>query len=78
VAATPWGEYWHITTQSAEQLLSETFPGALIDVRSRGNVLAAICALHGVASHEISPRDLEYHDPDFEVIVTMRVEKLRE
>jgi SAM-dependent methyltransferase len=70
-----WGEYWHITTQSAERLFEETFPGADVEVRSYGNVLAALCALHGIVSGEISKKDLDYHDPDFEVIVTVKATK---
>jgi SAM-dependent methyltransferase len=71
----PWGEYWHITTQAAERLFAETFPGARIEVGSYGNVLAAVCALHGVVSDEIATRDLDHHDPDFEVLVTIRAQK---
>ena len=70
-----WGEYWHITTQSAESLFEETFPGSEITVRSYGNVLSAMCALHGIVSEEIDKKDLDYHDPDFEVIVTVRAVK---
>jgi len=70
-----WGEYWHITTQSAERLFKETFPGADITVRSYGNVLSAMCALHGIVSEEIDKKELDYHDPDFEVIVTVRAAK---
>jgi SAM-dependent methyltransferase len=71
----PWGEYWHLTTQSAGRLVAETFPAARIDVGSYGNVLAAMCALHGVVSAEIGARELNYRDPDFEVIVTVRAQK---
>jgi SAM-dependent methyltransferase len=70
-----WGEYWHITTQSAERLLHETFPGAVIEVRSYGNVLSAMCALHGIVSEEIDKKEIDYHDPDFEVIVAAKVIK---
>jgi SAM-dependent methyltransferase len=70
-----WGEYWHITTQSAERLFEETFPGADIAVGSYGNVLSAMCALHGIVSEEIDKNELDYYDPDFEVIVTARVVK---
>ena len=70
-----WGEYWHITTQSAEKLFQETFPGADITVGSYGNVLSAMCALHGVVSEEIDKKELDYHDPDFEVIVTVKAIK---
>ena len=71
-----WGEYWHITTQSAERIFEETFPGADITVRSYGNVLSATCALHGVVSDEIDKKELDYLDPDFEVIVTVRAAKM--
>jgi len=70
-----WGEYWHITTQSAEKLFEETFPNADIKVGSFGNVFAATCALHGIVSDEISQQELDYNDPDFEVIVTVRAQK---
>lgn len=70
-----WGEYWHITTQSAKRLFAETFPKADVKVGAYGNVLSAVCALHGLASTEISQRELDYMDPDFEVIVTVRAVK---
>lgn len=70
-----WGEYWRITTQSAEKLVTETFPGAVATVGSYGNVLTSCCCLHGIASEEIAPADLDYRDPDFEVIVTIRAQK---
>ena len=70
-----WGEYWRITTQSAEQLLADTFPGATTQVGSYGNVLTSCCCLHGIASEEIAQAELDYHDPDYELIVTMRAQK---
>jgi len=72
-----WGEYWRITTQSAERLFAETFPGADVEVRSYGNVLTAMCELHGLASEELSPQELDHVDPDFEVIVAVRAVKSR-
>lgn len=71
----PWGEYWHITTQAAERLFAEAFLGARLDVGAYGNVLTAVCALHGVVSEEIKARDLNHRDPDFEVIVSIRAQK---
>lgn len=70
-----WGEYWRITTQSGEKLLADTFPGAEVEVGSYGNVLTACCCLHGIVSEEVAPADLDYNDPDFEVIVTVRAKK---
>lgn len=70
-----WGEYWHLTTQSVARLIEETFPGANAKVSSYGNVLAAACYLYGLAAEELSPEELDYVDPDIEVIVTARVVK---
>lgn len=73
-----WGEYWHLTTQSVERLMAETFPDGSVEVGSYGNVLAAMCELHGLASEELKTDELDYHDPDFEVIVTARAVKSRD
>lgn len=70
-----WGEYWRLTTQSAEKLFTDTFPGADVQVGSYGNVLSSCCCLHGIASEEVAAEDLDYNDPDFEVIVTVRARK---
>jgi len=73
----PWGEYWRLTAQSAALLLEEAFPGGEVEVGTCGNVFAATCALHGVAADEVDARELDYCDPDFEVIVTVRAVKVR-
>jgi SAM-dependent methyltransferase len=70
-----WGEYWRVTAQSAERLLADAFPRGVIQVGSYGNVLAACCCLHGIVSEEVASRDLDYRDPDYEVIVTVRAQK---
>jgi SAM-dependent methyltransferase len=71
----PWGEYWHITAQAATRLFDETFPGATVEVGTYGNVLAAMCALHGVVAEEVANTELDVLDPDYEVIVTVRAMK---
>ncbi len=70
-----WGEYWHITAQSAEALFAETFPGARVEVSTYGNVLAATCALHGICVEEVATRDLDVRDEDYELLVTVRAVK---
>jgi SAM-dependent methyltransferase len=70
-----WGEYWRFTTQSAERLLQEVFPASRVQVEARGNVLAAIAFLHGLAAEELEPLELDYCDPDYEVLSTMRAVK---
>jgi SAM-dependent methyltransferase len=70
-----WGEYWHITTQSAARLFDESFPDSTVEVHSFGNVLTACCCLHGIVAEELDGALLDYHDPDFEVIVAVRAVK---
>jgi SAM-dependent methyltransferase len=69
-----WGEYWRITQEGARALFRENFRGTA-EVAGCGNVLAAICALEGLASSELSPEELNHADRDFDVIVTVRAVK---
>ena len=70
-----WSEYWHITSQAAHDLMAETFPGADVEVAHYGNVLTAMCALHGLAAEELTKVELDHVDRDFQVIVTVRAVK---
>jgi SAM-dependent methyltransferase len=67
-----WGHNWAFTTRSAEQLFREFFPRQNVKVESHGNVLAAIAFLHGLAAGELRQRELDYQDPDFQVLITIR------
>jgi SAM-dependent methyltransferase len=71
----PWGEYWHLTSQAARRLFSEVFPISQLEVRTYGNVLTAITVLHGLASEELDRAELDHHDRDYEVLVTVRAVK---
>lgn len=66
-----WGEYWHLTKQSAKALFDETFPGADVEVDSYGNVLSAISFLHGLAAEELDKEKLDYKDNKYEVLVVV-------
>jgi SAM-dependent methyltransferase len=70
-----WGHNWAFTTRSAQQLFHEFFPDRNVKVEARGNVLAAIAFLHGLASEELRRRELDHHDPDFQVLITIRAVK---
>ena len=48
-----WAEYWHFTRQAARSVFEENFSG-LCSVEGYGNILAATCALHGLASEELT------------------------
>jgi SAM-dependent methyltransferase len=70
-----WGHHWGFTSRSAERLFLEFFPAENVKVESHGNVLAAIAFLHGLASQELRQHELEYEDPDYQVLITIRAVK---
>ncbi len=70
-----WGHNWGFTTRSAAELFHAFFPKEAVTVASYGNVLASVAFLHGVSSGELHRRELDYHDPDFQVLITIRAVK---
>ncbi len=70
-----WGEYWRFTTLSARLLFEEVFPVENIEVRAHGNVLTAIAYLYGLAVEELTKQELEYHDPNYELMITIKAVK---
>lgn len=70
-----WGYYWSFTTQSARRLFEIAFPAERVQVCAHGNVLAAIGFLHGLATEELSKEELDYRDPDYELLITIRAMK---
>jgi SAM-dependent methyltransferase len=70
-----WGEYWHFTAQSSKKLFEEFFEAKNTTVLPYGNVLSTIGSLHGLAASELTPEELEYRDPNFELLVTVRAQK---
>jgi SAM-dependent methyltransferase len=72
-----WGEYWHFTAQSLGRMLKAEFSPPNVAISTFGNVLSALSYLHGLAAEELSGDELNFHDPDFEVLVTARAMKNR-
>jgi SAM-dependent methyltransferase len=70
-------ECWRLTAAASSRLFGEVFPPSGIAVRERGNVLAAVAFLVGMAAEELSARELERDDPFFPVVVTVRATKAR-
>lgn len=70
-----WGEYWRLTRVSAHRLFSECFGEENVTVGSCGNVLAVISYFHGLTAQELSQAELDYHDPAYELILTVRAVK---
>jgi SAM-dependent methyltransferase len=63
--------YWSFTSISLAQLLHETFTQANVEIQARGNVLAAIAFLHGIAVEELTFPELDYRDPNYELNIAV-------
>jgi SAM-dependent methyltransferase len=70
-----WGHYWNFTTLSARCVFEEVFPAENVRVESSGNVLAGTAFLHGLAAEELRAEELDYRDPDYELVITVRAVK---
>jgi len=70
-----WGDYWRFTTMSARRLFEEFFCAKDVIVQAHGNVFVAVAFLHGLATEELTPEELEFHDPDYQVVITVRAVK---
>jgi SAM-dependent methyltransferase len=70
--AARWPLYWCFTTASAGRLFAEAFPAGDVEVAAHGNVLAAAAQLYALCDRDLRPREFGHHDPDYEVVVTVR------
>lgn len=69
-----WGDYWRFTTMSAQRLFTEV--GAMdVHVKAFGNVLSSTAFLHGLAADELRKSELDHLDPDYELLIAIRVVK---
>jgi SAM-dependent methyltransferase len=70
-----WGDYWRFTSLSARRVFESGFPQGDVRVEAHGNVLVATAFLQGLSSRELRPDELSHHDPDYEVLITVRAVK---
>ena len=66
---------WAFNQLSAQRLFEEAFPAANVEIKAYGNVLTAASFLYGVAVEELRREELDYHDPDYELLITLRAIK---
>jgi SAM-dependent methyltransferase len=64
--------FWGFTHLSAARLFEEVFSPENVTVEHHGNVLSASAFLYGLASHELSRRELDHRDPHYQVTITVR------
>ena len=77
ISSDQWSKYWcwSFTTLSAQRIFGEVFPEENVSVQACGNVFAATAFLHGLAVQELQSNELDYHDPDYELLITVKAVK---
>ncbi|MEX0779711.1 MAG: methyltransferase domain-containing protein [Balneolales bacterium] len=72
-----WGKmwYWSFTERSMERIFEETFSGADTTIDKYGNVLTASAFLYGVGKGEVTQKELDYKDPLYQVLITVKATK---
>ncbi|HZO87542.1 MAG TPA: methyltransferase domain-containing protein [Chthonomonadaceae bacterium] len=72
-----WGDYWRFTTRSAQRLFEEVFGKENVTVECYGNVLTAMGFFHNLGADEFRKEELNYHDPDYQILISVRAVKPR-
>jgi glycosyltransferase involved in cell wall biosynthesis len=77
ISVDEWKDYWcwSFTRISAQRLFEKVFLSENIKVETYGNVLVAIAFLQGLAAEELSKQELDFKDPSYQVLLTVRVTK---
>lgn len=70
-----WGDYWRFTSKSAEFLFSEVFGEENIKIHTYGNVLSSIAFLEGISAEELTRKELDCVDPNYQIIIAIRIVK---
>lgn len=72
-----WAEdwYWSFTTHSTKRLFSELFPASNLTIKAYGNVLTTTAFLQGLALHELTHDELDYHDSRYEQLISVKAKK---
>jgi len=72
-----WSEMWlsSFTPSTIRALMEQSFSSELCAVEVHGNILAAVCALEGIAVEDVTTGELDAHDATYPVVITVRATK---
>jgi len=66
---------WRFTDASAKRLFEDIFDKKNVIVKTYGNVLTACAFLYGLAANDLKQKELDYHDPDYQLLIAVRAIK---
>jgi glycosyltransferase involved in cell wall biosynthesis len=70
-----WKDYWRFTGDGASKLFEEVFDERNVSAEIYGNLSSAVSFLRGRAAEELSTGDLQFEDPDYPLVITIRARK---
>jgi SAM-dependent methyltransferase len=70
-----WGDRWRLTSLSASELFATAFPADCITVETFGNALAGLCFIEGIPAEHLRAKELNTHDPDYQILVAVEARK---
>lgn len=73
----PQGDFWRVLPAAATRLFGQAFAAADLQVGARGNVLATTAFLYGLSCDDVDEHELDFDDPAYPLIVTVRAVKQR-
>jgi peptidoglycan/xylan/chitin deacetylase (PgdA/CDA1 family) len=71
----PTPRYWSLTSHAAKRLFEEVFQHSNVVVEAYGNVLSTSAFLYGFCGGELRQEELEYRDPEYDFLITVRAQK---
>ena len=66
-----WGDYWRFTTLSARKSFEEVFGENNVTVKAHGNVLSSVAFLHGITVEELTEKELDASDDNYQMLITI-------
>jgi len=73
-----WGQYWSLTDLAIKKLFSEFVTNKNIHTETYGNVKSSSLFLYGLSASEVDRGELDYNDPNYQLVVCARITKWRE
>lgn len=70
-----WGDYWRFTSAAVHRLFGDVFGTQSVQAEAHGNVLVSLAFLYGMAAEELTIEELDFHDRDYEALITVRAVK---
>jgi len=70
-----WQDNWRFTGQSASKAFADIFGADCVSVAVHGNLCTAVNFLDGLAAEELSATELDYTDPDYPLVISIRAVK---